>query len=443
MAFKTWLICSLALAPLSVGQPAGKSTKRIRRVVRPCLTDTLALGKLRRHQHDQDIPHGLDIIVYDEKVASATRVREVIEWVDAAGHVVGTATENVLLLPTSLAPNAVADETTPPQCTKTLVIPGINASPSGKQYASLPAPARPQELTTASKTAKPQATKGAEVPSGAVHGNKKPWERFGVSYTPYRADHGCKSQQDIDDDFRRMAGSYSVIRVYGTDCKQVPMVYSAAKTHKLKLFLGIWDLAAVQEEANKIIAGIHGDWAMVDTVSVGNELVNNGKASPADVTRAVSRARSILRAAGYKGPVVAVDTFTAVLAHPELCNESDYCAINAHAFFDSTVLASESGAWLQRTISNVRSAISDHGKKIVVTETGWPTRGAPNAKAVPSLENQNLALQSIKHAFASSPESIILFSAFNDLWKKEDMATFNADQYWGIGGAVSSCDQQK
>ncbi|KAG6004333.1 hypothetical protein E4U21_001146 [Claviceps maximensis] len=421
MSLKSWLCCSLVLARLSAGQPAGNS-------------------RLRRHvQNSQNIPHGLDIIVYDGEVVSATRVREVIEWVNEAGEPVGTATENVLLLPTSLAPYAQPNETSishaQPTCTKTLVIPDNNGSPVTYGGGQVPTP------VTASKAAVSQVPKNTGAPYTDPGDNSHTSERFGVSYTPYRADQGCKTQQHVDDDFKRMAASYSVIRVYGTDCNQVSMVHSAAKAHGMRLFLGIWNPSSVPDEAAKIIAGIRGDWDMVHTISVGNELVNNGQVSPQDIIRAVSSARSILRAAGYKGPVVTVDTFTAVLAHPELCNESDYCAVNAHAFFDSTIIPSESGRWLQNTMSNIKSVMSDPKKKIVVTETGWPTKGASNGRAVPSMENQRLALHSIKQQFGSNPESIFLFSAFNDLWKKADMATFNADQYWGIEGAVSSCDQ--
>ncbi|KAG6040767.1 hypothetical protein E4U41_007142 [Claviceps citrina] len=422
MSFTTWFIFSLVLGSLSAGQVAGKPH----------------IG--------QDIPRGLDIIVYDSEVASATRVREVIQWVNDAGEPVGTATEDVLLLPTSLAPGAVANKTevnsrTTPLCTKTLLISSPNRAPAGNQDGGIAAPAKAHESITTPKTVESQTTKNAGTPSASPDGTKDSSGRFGVSYTPYRADQSCKSQQDVDDDFERMAGSYSVVRIYGTECDQVSMVYSAAKAHGMKLFLGIWNPSSVQDEADKIISGLKGDWDMVDTVSVGNELVNNGEATPGEIISSVSRARSVLRAAGYQGPVVAVDTFTAVLAHPELCDESDYCAVNAHAFFDSTNRPSESGRWLENTLSRIRSVISQKDKRIVVTETGWPTEGTPNGVAVPSLENQRLALHSIKKQFASSPESIILYSAFNDLWKKRTMATFNADQFWGIDGASSSCDQ--
>jgi exo-beta-1,3-glucanase (GH17 family) len=262
----------------------------------------------------------------------------------------------------------------------------------------------------------------------------------GISYTAYRADHGCKSASDIKDDFEDINGLYSVVRIYGTDCDQVPHVYAAAKPQGIKLFLGIWDINDVDNEADKIISAINGDWDMVHTVSVGNELVNNGQASTGQVVGAVNQARTLLRAAGYPGPVVAVDTFIATEANPDLCNESDYCAVNAHAFFDSTISADEAGKWLQSTVQRIKSVIASPHQRIVITETGWPTNGVSNGLAVPGISEQKAALDSIKEAFADNPGDIVLFSAFNDMWKTESMATFNADQWWGINGATSRCD---
>lgn len=394
----------------------------------------------RHHAHPQ-APGGRDIIVYDASVPSATRVREVIIWMNDAGESVATATENVLLLPTSLAPDATVSglptTSISPYPTQTLVVPSSMGPKSAGNRGGIAISAYIPPIATASGALPSQETGKPANVSGSQPATS---ELFGVSYTPYRADQNCKSQQDVDDDFKRLAGSFSLVRVYGTDCDQVPMLHSAAKTHAMKLFLGIWNPSSVEDEANKIISGIKGDWDMVHTVSVGNELVNNGEASPEEMIQSMKKARSLLRAAGFKGPVVTVDTFTAALAHPELCDESDYCAINAHAFFDSTVSASQSGTWLENTVSQVQSAISGN-KKVVVTETGWPMKGATNGLAVPSLQNQKVALEAIKGKFASNPGDVILFSAFNDLWKKKDMATFDADQYWGINGAVSSCDQ--
>ncbi|KAF7550085.1 hypothetical protein G7Z17_g5949 [Cylindrodendrum hubeiense] len=260
----------------------------------------------------------------------------------------------------------------------------------------------------------------------------------GVAYAPYTADGGCKNEHQIEEDFSKLNGSYSVIRIYGTDCDQVALAHTAAKDMNVKLFLGIWDISKVTDEAQLIIDGVDGDWDMIHTVSVGNERVNAGEASAEDVVAAVKKARSILREAGYDGPVVTVDTFVAVIAHPELCEESDYCAFNAHAFFDATVAADQAGTWLTSTLSNVKDAVSGDIKKFIVTESGWPCKGLTNGLAVPSASEQKAALASIRKAFADNLDEVVLFSAFNTPWKAEEKATFNAEPFWGIDGAISS-----
>ncbi|RGP71847.1 hypothetical protein FLONG3_6961 [Fusarium longipes] len=271
--------------------------------------------------------------------------------------------------------------------------------------------------------------------SGSSGGSKFP----GVSYAPYRGDHQCKSGDEIKQDISELAGSYSLLRIYGTECDQVSKIYPCAKANGMKLFLGIWDINNVQNEANLIIEAIDGDWDIVHTVSVGNELVNNNAATPAQVLAAVDEASTILKAAGYNGPVLTVDTFMAVQEHPELCEKSEYCAINAHAFFDPHTSADGAGKWLSDTVELVKSKLSSD-KRVVVCETGWPTKGDSNGKAVPGLAQQGSALKAIKEVFSEHPDDLILFSAFNDHWKKPEPATFHAEQYWGIDGKDSTSD---
>ncbi|KHO01140.1 cell wall glucanase [Metarhizium album ARSEF 1941] len=403
-------------------------------------TLVIATGKHDAYSTASDEGEG-DVIVCDPSISSATRGQEVITWMNEEGEALSTVSESVLPLPTAAAPGnmTIGDISTslPPFSTRTLFVSPSKSPATASHGRRIAAPLDSPATATSRAVSSGTKAVGSIKESGGEY-----WTRglFGVSYTPYRSDQNCKSQQDVDNDFQRLAGDYSLVRIYGTDCDQVPMLYSAAKQHGMKLFLGIWNPSAVEDETSKIISGVNGDWDTVHTVSVGNERVNNGETSPQDMIRSMNKARCILRAAGYDGPVVTVDTFTAALAHPELCDESDYCAVNAHAFFDSTIAAPQSGKWLRDTVSRLESTI-DANKKVVVAETGWPVQGATNGLAVPGLSNQKAALDSIKNEFADRPGDVILFSAFNDLWKQKNIATFDADQFWGIGGAVSSCDQ--
>lgn len=288
----------------------------------------------------------------------------------------------------------------------------------------------------------PAATSHTTTNDNNVHAKSATSEavmRPGVAYAPYRRDNGCKTAQQVEEDLEQLKDDYALIRTYGTDCDQVANVRNAAKKLGIrKLFLGIWNIDDIANEAQNIIDGINGDWSLVDTVSIGNELVNSGAATADKVIAAINQARGILRDAGYKGDVVTVDTFNAVIAHPELCEASDYCAVNAHAFFDSTITASQAGAWLKKTVQSVKSAVG--GQRVVVTESGWPTLGLTNGLAVPGSNKQLEALTSIKKAFSKSLSEIILFSAFNCPWKPINAATFNAEPYWGIGGLTAKSD---
>ncbi|KAM4062272.1 glycosyl hydrolases family 17 domain-containing protein [Hirsutella rhossiliensis] len=427
------LLPAIALGPLVAGHPTGNNVAR-----REGLEEEHAT-------------------VYDSTVAKPTQVPDVVLFVNEAGETIGSAAEDVLLLPTDGASSDWLPEgayLSSPGASPPLAD-GNDASDSRRRVSAhvahdLSGPANSPKSAThtiQAPAAKPKPARSDAEASSHVqpfnrsdatsHGSSS--RLFGISYAPYRADHKCKSKTEIAKDFERFGKYYSMVRIYGTDCDQVGPVRAAAKAHGMKVFLGIWDPAAVKAEAQKIIDVFHGDWNMVDTVSVGNELVNNHQSSPENMVRAVGVARSVLRKAGYRGPVVTVDTFVAYLDHSELGQASDYCAINAHAFFDSTISAAQAGRWLQDTVKRVKS-VCPGSKRVVVTETGWPTKGDANGHAVPGLKNQKFAMDSIKHEFSANPADVVLFSAFNDLWKKRESATFNADQYWGIDGAVSHSD---
>ncbi|KAL8686489.1 MAG: hypothetical protein Q9224_005432, partial [Gallowayella concinna] len=257
-----------------------------------------------------------------------------------------------------------------------------------------------------------------------------PGFKSGVSYSPYNGDNTCKTTQQVATDFSKISG-YEVIRLYGTDCNQVSNVLAATKGSNVKLFLGIFDLAQVQKEADTISSAVNGDWSRVNAISVGNELVNKGT-DPGKVIGAIGQARGALKGRGYSGPVVTVDTMMAMVNHPEICKASDFCAINCHAFFDGKTPAEKSGEFVKGWVDKIGKAT---GKTVVVTETGWPTQGDTNGIAVPSQENHKAAMKSIQGAFGNN---VIFYSAYNDMWKKDGQGTFNAERYWGIMGNAPS-----
>ncbi|RYP05930.1 hypothetical protein DL764_003488 [Monosporascus ibericus] len=426
----------------------------------------LAAAQPRRHHIHQRAHKRNKITVTDSTLDAPTELPEVVVYVDQFGNPVRTATETVVyVVPTPSA--------TPPQVIVTTVQPSAqtaavvsSALPAEKSTSPVPPPpeapapepipsAKPSSVTqqttpkeatqppkpapsagTTRQAASPTSASNSPVPTpnaGSLHG---------VTYSPYKGSGGCKSATEVEADFALFAKDHGVVRLYGVDCDQVATGYAAAKKYGNKLFLGIFDISdgALQQAVSAIAAGVRNDWSIVDTVSVGNELVNNGQVSVGQSLNALGKARTALRAAGYQGPVVIVDTFVAVLAHPELCEKSDYCAVNVHPFFDPNTPAHQAGSFVATTVGNLRKKLSSD-KRIIVTETGWPWQGETNGAAVPGMDQQTRALSSIRTAYLSNAGDVILFTAFNDLWKRAEAHTFMAEQFWGMGGRYSPADK--
>jgi len=336
-------------------------------------------------------------------------------------------------VPAPIEPKRDAPEDNPAPVNQRIEGPSVNLAP--------PAPALPVQLP---ELPKPQPPKLPLPPLPQLPGHllqphpphspdPAPHRQFGISYSPYRANRACKSQAEINKDLDQLS-EYKYIRIYGTDCDQTRLVTNAARKRNMKVFAGVYDLTGFPsslESFSKAATGPEGkkDWSIFHTIAIGNELVNGGVASPEDVVHAVNQARSILRGQGYHGPVVTVDTFSILLKHPELCKASDYCAANCHAFFDATQHPHNAGPYALEQAHSISQAA---GKHTIITESGWPHAGQSNGAAVPSPENQRVAIESLRKSFAHRSDDLVLFTAFDDLWKDDNRWTFNAERFWGI-----------
>ncbi|KAJ4423246.1 Cell surface mannoprotein mp65 [Gnomoniopsis sp. IMI 355080] len=368
-------------------------------------------------------PSGQTVTITDNSRTESTVIPEIVIFTDGAGNPVSSATAVVALVPPtdiSLAEGLVQRSQTHKATDAAAV---ETSGQSGEDSANGVSNLTARRSKTANSAAQTPATKPGA--SG----------RFCVAYAPYNADGSCKSANQVMTDFGVIAASYGMVRVYGVDCDQIPAVYAAAKANGLQVMYGIFSIDNLGDQIATLTAGINSDWSDVDTVSVGNELVNNGQASPQQMLDAIAAARQLLTASGWTGPVVTVDTFVAALAHPELCSGSDYCAVNIHPFFDPNTPAEKAGTFVMNMVQALRDKLGNPTARVRVTESGWPWQGSANGQAVPGVDQQNAAFNSIKAAFADNPQDMVLFSAFNDRWKKAEEVTHYAEQYWGIGTA--------
>jgi exo-beta-1,3-glucanase (GH17 family) len=394
----------------------------------------------RRHAHEhQHAKKDVIVTVIDTVYAEATAQPEVIVWVNQFGDPLSTMTEGLLEYPPSIWSTAAAStilpstpEPAPAVSTSAAPVPVV--APVADVEVPAPAPASTTPVVVVAAPSPVATSVAAPVQTTAASSSSS---GYGISYSPYNADTTCKSQTQVSLDFGAFAGGYSLVRLYGTDCNQVATALTAARAAdpQYSLFVGIFDLSDVSGEVQIIIDAAAGNWANIEVVTIGNELVNDGTASPAAVLAAVASAKAQLEAAGYNGPVGTVDTLVATKANPQLCTGFAKCYVNCHPFFDGNTVAEDAGTFLQTSISQLQAVLADSSQEIVITETGWPWKGGNNGVAVPSVTNQNSAIAAITLAFESNRAGVIILSAFNDLWKAP--GSLGVEQFWGLNQANS------
>ncbi|KAJ4365548.1 Cell surface mannoprotein mp65 [Neocucurbitaria cava] len=311
-------------------------------------------------------------------------------------------------------------------------------TPTISSSATLPPPA----AATSEEPAQPiQASAAAQPSTAAPDAPAKESSdslSLGITYDPFTGSQDnsqCKTEDEIASEFSKMT-DYKIVRIYGMGCNIIPLAVQNVIKNGQKLMAGAYlSTTGDGEDLSKVIQTLKdavdqyagGNWDVIQLFSVENEQVNGHAMTASAVVDAINRGRSQLRGLGYNGPVGAVETVPATIDNPAICEASDVVMVNCHAFFDPNTQAQDAGTFVQSQIANVKSACN--GKRVVVTESGWPHQGNSNGKAVASLDNQQKALDSIR---ANFDHDLFMYNAFDDAWKADSASTFNAERYWGV-----------
>lgn len=134
--------------------------------------------------------------------------------------------------------------------------------------------------------------------------------QLGIAYSPFLDDGStCKTQDEVNADFTTIYNDddYGIVRMYGVNC--IPVVMSAVSAHGAKLFIGINDLSNVSGDTTTLVNAVNGDWALIDTVAIGNEGLADNSYTVDEITSAVQQVKSQVSGAGFTGPVTTVDIF--------------------------------------------------------------------------------------------------------------------------------------
>lgn len=289
----------------------------------------------------------------------------------------------------------------------------------------------PSESASASASASSSGShpkpSGGSGGSAGISSNGDSW---GLTYSPYTSEGGCKDAGTVAADLAIIAQKgFSSVRVYSTDCSTLENIGKSARDNGLKLILGVWisssGIGGAQGQVEDIIAWAQ--WDLVELIVVGNEAVFNGYASASELAGFISSSAGAFKGAGYTGLVTTTEPLSVwedTSSSSAFCSVVDVVGANLYAFFNAAVTADKAGGFIQDQINILNGICS--GKAVYVLESGWPHSGNCNGAACPSPANQATALKGIQSTVGAQ----VVFLSFEDEpWKEPGQ--FDVEQFWG------------
>jgi exo-beta-1,3-glucanase (GH17 family) len=193
----------------------------------------------------------------------------------------------------------------------------------------------------------------------------------------------------------------------------------------LKTMVGAWlsdDDEKNEEEINALIA--LANEGCVDIAAVGNEVLYRNDLSLDALLDFMKRIRAAIP---EHIPVGYVDAYYEFSVHPELVEHSDVILSNCYPFWEG---CPEEYALnhMQQMYGQAMDAAK--GKKVIITETGWPSKGESLKGADPGEEH---AMKYFINAQAWAKKAgidVFYFSSFDESWKVGPEGEVGA--YWGL-----------
>lgn len=203
------------------------------------------------------------------------------------------------------------------------------------------------------------------------------------------------------------------------------LIPEIAYTKGLKTVVGAW-ISNDKERNEKEIQSLIklAEAGLVDIAAVGNEVLHREEIAEQELIGYIQRIRVALP---DSIPVGYVDAYYQFLNRPSLVEACDVVLANCYPFWEG---ADNDYAlnYLNRMVDLTQ--LASNGKKVIITETGWPSKGENIEAAVPSHLNAMKYLITVQDWAKNNEIELFYFSSFDESWKVGSEGEVGA--YWGI-----------
>ena len=248
----------------------------------------------------------------------------------------------------------------------------------------------------------------------------------GIAFSPYVDGQGPGTDISEGQIFERL----SVIKphvnwVRSFSCTEGNQaIPSIARANGLKTMVGVWlddNLDNNEKELANAIAIAKAGHANI--VAVGNEVLLRGDLTEDQLIDYIHRFKQAVTGVdvGY------VDAYFKFVDHPKVTAVCDVILANCYPFWEG---CSAEYSLLYMKDMYRRAVQVANGKKVIISETGWPNVGSATGAAVPSYAN---AIRYFLNTYQWAEEEgieIFYFSAFDENWKVGDEG--DVGSAWGL-----------
>ncbi|MBN2633440.1 MAG: hypothetical protein JXR66_07795 [Bacteroidales bacterium] len=202
------------------------------------------------------------------------------------------------------------------------------------------------------------------------------------------------------------------------------LIPAIAKENGLKVMAGAWlgdDREKNELEISNLVKVVKAGNA--DLVAVGNEVLYRDELTEEELLDYIRRVKEMLpgAAVGY------VDAYYEFINRPAITDAVDVIFTNCYPFWEGCHI-DYSLIYIKNMYYSVMKAAK--GKRIVISETGWPDRGTAFEASEPSLENALKYFINIQRWSLEENIEIMYFSSFDESWKIGSEGDVGA--YWGL-----------
>ena len=202
------------------------------------------------------------------------------------------------------------------------------------------------------------------------------------------------------------------------------LIPQIAHEYGLKTLVGAW-LGDDPEINKKEIEGLIelAKKGYVDIAAVGNEVLLRGDLTEEQLLGFIKQVKTAIPkiSVGY------VDAYYEFQDHPKIADACDVILANCYPYWEGCSI--EYSLIYMKEMYN-KALRAAKGKKVIISETGWPNLGSSFQGAHPSFENAMRYFINTQLWSSEDGIDIFYFSSFDESWKVG--AEGDVGAYWGL-----------